>query len=126
MDGCRHFSHAGSIGCALHPADQPLPIASREATMCFIHSGSTGNSDLVQRAVLGEAAAAAFSGVAAGSWSAGMDVAGSGTPDVVAGGAGDRVLDGYSRCSPTPGTAPRPQPAPVPPARGTPRRAATP
>jgi len=72
--------------------------------MCFIHSGSTGNSDLVQRAVLGEAAAAAFGGVAAGSWmrgegevGGGVDVAGSGTPDVVAGGAGERVLDGYSQ-----------------------------
>ena len=57
--------------------------------MCFVHSGS----GLVQRAVLGEAAAAAFSGVAAGTWAMGMDVAGAGSPDVVAG--GQRVLDGY-------------------------------
>src|SRR5260370_6558775 len=97
MDGRRHFSHAGSIGCVLHTVDQPLPIASREATMCFIHSGSTGNSDLVQRAVLGEAAAAAFGGVAAGTWSIGMDVAGSGAPDVVAGAERARVLDGYNQ-----------------------------
>jgi len=65
--------------------------------MCFIHSGSTGNSDLVQRAVLGEAAAAAFGGVAAGTWSIGMDVAGSGAPDVVAGAERARVLDGYNQ-----------------------------
>jgi acetamidase/formamidase len=60
--------------------------------MCFVHSGS----GLVQRAVVGEAAAAAFSGVAAGDWSmGGMDVAGSGAPDVTAGPGGERVLDGY-------------------------------
>ena len=64
--------------------------------MCFSHSGSTGNSGLVQRAVVGEAVAAAFAGVAAGDWSVGgMDVAGSGAPDVTAGPGGDRVLDGY-------------------------------
>ena len=60
--------------------------------MCFVHSGS----GFVQRAVVGEAVAAAFSGVAAGDWSAaGMDVAGSGAPDVTAGPGGERVLDGY-------------------------------
>src|SRR6266568_4827173 len=70
----------------------------QEVTMCFIHSGSTGNSGLVQRAVLGEAAAAAFSGAAAGAWSMGsMDVAGSGSPDAVTGPAGAAVLDGFSR-----------------------------
>jgi acetamidase/formamidase len=66
--------------------------------MCFIHSGSAGGVSLAQRAALGEAAAAAFSGVAAGTWSVGgMDVAGSGSPDVAAGPAGAPVLDGYSR-----------------------------
>jgi acetamidase/formamidase len=61
--------------------------------MCFVHSGNAGG--LVQRAAIGEAAATAFAGVAAGTWSAGMDVAGSGTPDVVAGAGQARVLDGY-------------------------------
>jgi acetamidase/formamidase len=70
--------------------------------MCFIHSGSASGG-LVQRAVVGEAAAAAFGGVAAGTWSVGMDVAGSGSPDVVAGaeeegrGGGRGVLDGYNQ-----------------------------
>ena len=66
--------------------------------MCFIHSGSMGNSRLVQRAVVGEAPAAAFCGVAAGAWAMGStDVGGSGSPDAVAGPAGEPVLDGYSR-----------------------------
>src|SRR5260370_8721186 len=114
MDGCRHFSHAGSIGCVLHTADQPLPIASREATMCFIHSGSTGNSDLVQRAVLGEAAAAAFGGVAAGTWSIGMDVAGSGAPDVGAGAERARAPTGFTQVLPHPRNRARPPPPPRP------------
>jgi len=62
--------------------------------MCFVHSGSAG-AGLVQRAPIGEAAAAAFGGVTAGTWATGMDVAGSGSPDVVAGAEGARVLDGY-------------------------------
>ena len=62
--------------------------------MCFVHSGSAGGG-LVQRAAIGEAAAAAFAGVAAGTWSTGMDVAGSGSPDSVAGPGEARVLDGY-------------------------------
>jgi acetamidase/formamidase len=52
--------------------------------MCFVHSGNGGP---VQRVAIGEAAAAAaaFSGAAAGNWSVGtLDVAGSGTQDVVA------------------------------------------
>jgi acetamidase/formamidase len=61
--------------------------------MCFVHSGNAAG--LVQRAAIGEVAAAAFSGVAAGTWSTGMDVAGSGSPDVVAGAGSERVLDGY-------------------------------
>jgi acetamidase/formamidase len=65
--------------------------------MCFVHSGSAG-AGLVQRAVVGEATVAAFSGVAAGAWSVGaMDVAGSGSPDAVAGPGGERILDGFSR-----------------------------
>lgn len=62
--------------------------------MCFVHSGNAGGG-LVQRAAIGETAAAAFAGVAAGTWSADMDVAGSGRPDVVAGEGAERVLDGY-------------------------------
>jgi Acetamidase/Formamidase family len=62
--------------------------------MCFVHSGS----GLVQRATIGEAAATAFSSVAAGDWSVGaMDVAASGTPETVAGPGGAPVLDGYRR-----------------------------
>src|SRR5215471_12520475 len=64
--------------------------------MCFVHSGHAGGVGLVQRAVIGEPAAAAFSSLAAGTWSVGgMDVAGSGSPDVVAAPEGGRVLDGY-------------------------------
>jgi len=64
--------------------------------MCFVHSGSAGGR-LVQRAAIGEAAAAAFAGAAAGTWSTGMDVAGSGSPDSVAGPGEARVLDGYKQ-----------------------------
>jgi len=62
--------------------------------MCFVHSGNAG-AGLVQRVPIGEAATAAFGGVAAGTWATGMDVAGSGSPDVVAGSEGARILDGY-------------------------------
>jgi acetamidase/formamidase len=69
-----------------------------EATMCFVHSGGAGGIGLVQQATLGPAAAAAFSSVAAGGGViGGLDVAGSGAPDVVAGPGGVRVLDGYDR-----------------------------
>jgi acetamidase/formamidase len=75
-----------------------------EATMCFVHSGSTGGGGLVQQAALGTAAAAAFSSVAAGGGmmgdgevGGGLDVAGSGAPDVVAGPGGVRALDGFGR-----------------------------
>ena len=64
--------------------------------MCFIHSGSASGG-LVQRAAVGEAAAAAFSGVAAGGVGGGMDVAGSGTPDAVAGPVAEQVVDGFGR-----------------------------
>ena len=63
--------------------------------MCFVHSGNA--SGLVQRAALGEAAAAAFSGVTAGNWAMGTDLAGSGSPDAVAGPGEARVLDGYNQ-----------------------------
>jgi acetamidase/formamidase len=63
--------------------------------MCFVHSGSAGG--LVQRAAIGEAAAAAFSGVTAGTWAMGTDLAGSGSPDAVAGPGEARVLDGYNQ-----------------------------
>ena len=62
--------------------------------MCFVHSGNAG-AGLVQRVPIGEAATAAFGGVTAGTWATGMDVAGSGSPDVVAGAEGARILDGY-------------------------------
>jgi acetamidase/formamidase len=68
-----------------------------EATMCFVHS-SGGSAGLVQQAAVGAAAAAAFSSVAAsGGIAGGMDVVGSGTPDVVAGPGGERVLDGFGQ-----------------------------
>ncbi len=66
--------------------------------MCFVHSGSVGGVGLVQQAAVGAAAAAAFSSLAPGGRSvAGLDVAGSGTPEVVAGPGGVRVLDGYGQ-----------------------------
>ena len=63
--------------------------------MCFVHSGSAGG--LVQRAAIGEAAAAAFSSVTVGTWAMGTDLAGSGSPDAVAGPSEARVLDGYNQ-----------------------------
>ena len=57
--------------------------------MCFVHSGNA----VIQQTALGPAAATAFSSLAVG----GIDVAGSGAPDVVAGPAGARVLDGYDQ-----------------------------
>jgi acetamidase/formamidase len=66
--------------------------------MCFVHSGSAHGGGLLQQASLGAAAAAAFSTLAEGGGVAGgMDVAGSGTPDVVTGPAGARVVDGYGQ-----------------------------
>ena len=65
--------------------------------MCFVHSGSAGGGGLVQQATIGAAAAAAFSSMAAGGVLGGVDVVGSGTPDVVAGPGGVRVLDGFGR-----------------------------
>ena len=62
--------------------------------MCFVHSGGA----VIQQAALGPAAATAFSSLAWGEGAAGgMDVAGSGAPDVVVGSAGTRVLDGYGQ-----------------------------
>ncbi len=75
--------------------------------MCFVHGSGAGGAGLVQQAAVGAAAAGAFSGVAAagGEAARGLDVAGSGTPDVVAGpgarpqaaGQAGRVLDGFGR-----------------------------
>ncbi len=68
---------------------------AREATLFFVHSGSAGG--LVQRAAIGEPAAAAFSSVTVGTWAMGTDLAGSGSPDAVAGPSEARVLDGYNQ-----------------------------
>jgi acetamidase/formamidase len=83
--------------------------------MCFVHGSGAGGAGLVQRAAVGAAAAAAFSAVTAGGAApgggpaplagGGLDVAGSGAPDVVAGpparpqaaGQAGRVLDGFGR-----------------------------
>ncbi|SOF02247.1 hypothetical protein SAMN05446589_9363 [Streptomyces sp. OV198] len=65
--------------------------------MCFVHSGTVRNGGLVQQASAGPAAAA-LSGLASGEGSlGGMDVAGSGSPEVTAGPSGDLVVDGYGR-----------------------------
>src|SRR5580704_11486231 len=70
--------------------------------MCFVHSGSAGSAgsagggSLVQQTALGAAAATAFSALAAGGAVGGMDVA-AGSPDVVAGPGGARVVDGYGQ-----------------------------
>jgi hypothetical protein len=66
--------------------------------MCFVHYGDAVGRGLVQRAALGAATAVAFSGIAAGGGAVGgMDVAASGTPDVVAGPGGEQVVDGFGR-----------------------------
>ncbi|HWN60087.1 MAG TPA: acetamidase/formamidase family protein [Streptosporangiaceae bacterium] len=66
--------------------------------MCFVHSGSAGGGSLIQQTALGAAAATAFSTLAAGGGAVGgMDVTASGSPDVVAGPGGTRVLDGYGQ-----------------------------
>src|SRR5260370_39279431 len=77
---------------------------AREAVMCFVHSGSAEGGSLIQQTSLGAAAATAFSTLAAGGGmrgegevGGGMDVAASGSPDVVAGPGGARVLDGYGQ-----------------------------
>src|SRR6266568_1670494 len=66
--------------------------------MCFVPSSSPGGG-LVQSAAVGAVAAAAFSSVSGGGGAAGegVDVAGSGSPDVVAGPGGARVLDGFGQ-----------------------------
>src|SRR6202041_3907168 len=71
---------------------------AKEAVMCFVHSGSAEGGSLIQQTALGAAAATAFSTLAAGGGAVGgMDVAASGSPDVVAGPDGTRVLDGYGQ-----------------------------
>jgi len=65
--------------------------------MCFVHSGNAGGGSLIQQTALGPAAATAFSTLAAGGGVVGsMDVTG-GSPDVVAGPGGARVVDGYGQ-----------------------------
>ena len=63
--------------------------------MCFVHTGSAHVGGLVQQASLGPAAVTAFSSLAGGGAVGGMDVAGSGAPDVVAGPGGAQVVDGF-------------------------------
>src|SRR6202162_3146953 len=70
--------------------------------MCFVHSGSAGSAgsagggSLVQQTALAAAAATAFSPLAAGGAVGGMDVA-AGSPAVVTGPGGARVVDGYGQ-----------------------------
>jgi acetamidase/formamidase len=65
--------------------------------MCFVHSGFVQGASLVQQASAGSGASA-LSGLAAGEGGlCGLDVAGSGTPDVTVGPHGDLVVDGYGR-----------------------------
>lgn len=65
--------------------------------MCFVHSATTEHGSLVQQASAGPASDA-FSALAAGGGSVGgMDVAGSGSPDVTVGPNGENVVDGYGR-----------------------------
>jgi hypothetical protein len=65
--------------------------------MCFVHSGFVQGASLVQQASAGPGASA-LSGLAAREGRlGGLDVAGSGTPDVTVGPHGDLVVDGYGR-----------------------------
>jgi acetamidase/formamidase len=64
--------------------------------MCFAHSGTPSEALHVQ-AGIGAAAASAFAQLSQGGGLSAVDVAGSGTPEVVAGPGGDLVLDGFSR-----------------------------
>ncbi|MET7636183.1 acetamidase/formamidase family protein [Streptomyces sp. NPDC005078] len=65
--------------------------------MCFVHSGTAGNAGLVQQASAGSGAGA-LSDLGTGEGHVGgMDIAGSGGPDVLAGPGGDTVVDGYGR-----------------------------
>jgi acetamidase/formamidase len=63
--------------------------------MCFVHTGSAHVGGLVQQASLDAAAVTAFSSLAEGGAVGGMDVAGSGAPDVVAGPGDAQVVDGF-------------------------------
>ncbi|MFG2359715.1 acetamidase/formamidase family protein [Streptomyces sp. NPDC048521] len=65
--------------------------------MCFVHSGTMPDGSLRQQASAGPGGDA-LSRLAAGEEGiGGMDVAGSGTPDVTAGPGGQAVVDGYGR-----------------------------
>src|SRR5580704_4123270 len=62
--------------------------------MCFAHSATASESLHVQ-AGIGSDAAQAFAGLAESGGVGAVDIAGSGTPDVLAAPYGERVLDGY-------------------------------
>jgi acetamidase/formamidase len=62
--------------------------------MCFAHSATASESLHVQ-AGIGSDAAQAFAGLAESGGLGAVDIAGSGTPDVLAAPYGERVLDGY-------------------------------
>src|SRR5260370_32422645 len=95
----------------------------REAVMCFVHSGSAEGGSLIQQTALGAAAATAFSTLAAGGGAVGgMDVAASGSPDVVAGPGGARGLDGYCQILHTRWNPDLPPAATGPPGGGDPPR----
>lgn len=64
--------------------------------MCFAHSATAGDAVHVQAGV-GPEAAASFAQLAGEGGLGTVDIAGSGTPEAVAGPRGDRILDGYGR-----------------------------
>src|SRR4051812_27503032 len=64
--------------------------------MCFAHSATASDSLHVQAGIT-DGAASAFAELADARGLSRVDVEGSGTVDVVAAPAGDRVLDGYTR-----------------------------
>ncbi|MFJ9558843.1 acetamidase/formamidase family protein [Streptomyces fuscichromogenes] len=65
--------------------------------MCFVHSGTVRDERLVQRASAGSGAGALSDLAAARGSVGGMDVIGSGSPDVTVGPGGATVVDGYGR-----------------------------
>ena len=74
--------------------------------MCFVHSGGY-SGELVQRAAVGSAVAAAFSSVSAGGpEDGGIAIPASGTPDVVVGSGATNIVTGSPEVSGGPG-APR-------------------
>jgi acetamidase/formamidase len=71
-------------------------IATKEATMCFAHSGTPSDALHVQAGV-GVDAAQAFTALAEADGLGSVEVTGAGTPERVVGPRGERVLDGFSR-----------------------------